>query len=129
MSVLILQGTDDPLVPFGGGNIAARSALNRGRIISTDAVIHQWLKRNGSQLQPVIKDLPDTDKHDGCRVQSFSYAVGKAGTEVVLYRMNGGGHTWPGAPAILPRWLVGNTCHDISGTQVIWDFFKAHPKP
>jgi poly(3-hydroxybutyrate) depolymerase len=43
---------------------------------------------------------------------------------VVLYTIQGKGHSWPGSnmPAAI-------TTRDIDATDVMWDFFAAHPMP
>lgn len=131
VSVLILQGTADPIVPYNGGGIVLPGFFKRerGRIIGTDAAVKRWVEHNGCQREAASEDLPDEAPADGCRAKKFSYAKGKNGTEVVLYRLEGGGHTWPNGLQYLPERFVGKVCRDISGTGVIWDFFKAHPKP
>lgn len=135
VSVLILQGTDDPLVPYNGGNVTpplVGVANKRGRIISTDEAVKKWAAHNGCQPDAVVKDgkdVADTDNGDGCHAKRFIWSKGKDGTEVVLYRIEGGGHTWPGAVEPLPRRLVGNVCRDFNATEIIWEFFKVHPKP
>jgi polyhydroxybutyrate depolymerase len=50
-----------------------------------------------------------------------SYGGCKDGTAVVLYVIDGGGHTWPGAAIDVQR--LGVTTHEISATDLIWDFF------
>jgi len=48
--------------------------------------------------------------------------------DVDFYRIDGGGHTWPGSPQTLPRFLFGSTSQTISATRVIWDFLAAHSR-
>jgi polyhydroxybutyrate depolymerase len=129
VSVLILQGTKDPLVPYDGGKIGLGSMGDRGKVISTDDTVKLWVERDGCQTNPVEEDLPDTDPNDGCTIKRFTYGHGRAGTELVLYKIAGGGHTWPGGPQYFPQRFIGPVCRDIDATGVIWDFFKAHPKP
>jgi polyhydroxybutyrate depolymerase len=45
---------------------------------------------------------------------------------VVLYRIDGGGHTWPNGRQYAPRFLVGRTTRDVDGTRAIFDFFARH---
>jgi polyhydroxybutyrate depolymerase len=52
----------------------------------------------------------------------------KEGTEVILYTVEGGGHTWPGGWQYLPEKIVGKTSRDTDANEVIWDFFKNHSK-
>lgn len=129
VSVLFLQGTADPLVPYDGGYVTPPGAGKRGQIVSTDAAVKLWTGRDGCQGEAVTEELPDKDPKDGCRVKKFTYAHGTNGTEVMLYKIEGGGHTWPDGMQYLPRLIIGRVCRDFNGTAVIWDFFKSHPKP
>jgi polyhydroxybutyrate depolymerase len=125
VSILIIQGTADPLVPYDGGVIAR----NRGKIIGTDETVKLWLKNNGGKDPLTTKELFDKDKTDGCSVDKIVWSGGKNKTEVVLYKLIGGGHTWAGSSQYLPRPIVGSVCREINATEIIWEFFKQHPKP
>lgn len=48
------------------------------------------------------------------------------GREVLLFVVEGGGHTWPGAED--DSGGVGPTTHEIDANEVMWAFFKAHPR-
>jgi polyhydroxybutyrate depolymerase len=128
VSVFILQGTDDPLVPYNGGVVAARISAGRGRIASTDEAIRFWTSVDQTSKEPLKGTLADIDKNDGCTVETFLWKGGKDGTEVKLYKQNGAGHTWPGSYQYLPKFLIGNVCRDFDATEEIWNFFKEHPK-
>ena len=128
VSVLILQGVADPLVPYNGGDVTV-FRKKHGRILDTDETVKKWVEHDGCTREAVVEDVPDTDPGDGCRVKKFTYAQGRDGTEVVLYRIEGGGHTWPDGRSALPEMLVGKICRDFNGTAIICAFFKAHPKP
>ena len=123
VSVLMLQGTTDPLVPYHGGPIA----FGRGRIIDTEEAARRWATADGAAREPVIEALPagDAERCGGSRAR---YTGGRDGSEVVLVRLEGGGHTWPAGAQYLPRVLIGRVCRDFDATAVIWDFFKAHPR-
>ncbi len=124
VSVFIIQGTADKLVPYNGGYIAR----NRGKVISTDKAIELWTNHNKTDKKPVRGNLPDTNKRDGCTVDTFLWKDGKNRTAVKLYKLNGGGHTWAGGINFFPRMIVGNVCRDFDAAEVIWEFFKNHPK-
>lgn len=131
VSVLIMNGTEDPIVPYDGGFVKLfKGGRARGEDISTDDTFAFWLKHAGFGGKPAdIKpeQLPDTDPKDETRVSVQSYKG--AQSEVVLYRVEGGGHTWPGGNQYLFQKLVGRVSHDINATQVIWDFFKDKKSP
>ncbi len=124
VSVLVLQGTEDPMVPYAGGPLKFR----RGETVATKTAVRKWVDHDGCGVE-VTEELPDKDPADGTRVRRTSYSGGKDGTEVILYAIEGGGHTWPGGPQYLPEFMVGRVCRDIDANQVIWEFFSKHAKP
>ncbi len=125
VSVFAMQGTNDPLVPIGGGNVA-RSG--RGRVIATAEAIRLWEIRDSVASTPQSGTLPDRDPRDGCTVTWKKWSGGKGGTEVWLYVEQGAGHTWPGGVQYLPKLLVGAVCRDFDASEEIWGFFRNHPK-
>jgi len=122
VSVLILQGTSDPLVPYHGGPVA----FGRGRIIDTEDAARRWAALDGAG-EPVREPLPAGE--GCCGGLRTVYPGGREGTEVALVRLDGGGHTWPGGAQYLPALLVGRVCRDFDATRLIWEFFMAHPRP
>jgi polyhydroxybutyrate depolymerase len=126
VSVFIIQGTDDPLVPFHGGGIVRG---RRGRIIDTDEAVRLWTQRDGCKPEPRAGTLPDADRRDRCTVKWYSWSRGRENTEVKLFVIQGGGHTWPGGAQYLPALIVGRVCRDFNATEAIWEFFKNHPRP
>jgi len=50
------------------------------------------------------------------------------GTEVVLVKVIGGGHTWPSGAQYLPPNVVGVVSTEINASEMILDFFLSHPK-
>lgn len=126
VSVFVIQGAVDPLMPFNGGAVAWGG---RGHVIATDETVRLWVAWNGTCATPVTGLLPETDAKDGCRVRWSSWRGGRFNSEVLLYVEEDAGHTWPGGPQYLPRAIIGRVCRDFDATQAIWDFFKAHPRP
>jgi polyhydroxybutyrate depolymerase len=125
VSIFILQGTADPLMPFDGGAVAFR----RGQIIATDETVRLWRQQDRTRAVPATGLLPDVDAEDGCRVRWSSWRGGRLNSEVLLYAEEGGGHTWPGGPQYLPKGIIGGVCRDFEATEAIWEFFKSHPRP
>lgn len=128
VSVLIVQGTDDPLVHYAGGEITVPFGKDHGKIIPTDNAVRKWVEHDGCNREPVTVELPDKDPTDGCRVKKYTYSKGKDGTEVILLKIEGGGHSWPDGLQYLPKGVIGRVCRDINGTEAIWEFFRTHPK-
>jgi polyhydroxybutyrate depolymerase len=114
ISVLAVQGTDDPIVPYG--------------VELTRSMAH-WLAHDGCAEPAESVQLPDIDPSDGTRVSLQAHAHCRAGAEVALYTITGGGHTWPGEDF---QWLrfrrPGNISRDFDLNQTLLDFFLRHPK-
>lgn len=127
VSVLVINGTADPFVPWNGGVIGS-TAGGRGIALSAQATIGYWVALDGCPATPVVSGLPDTDPADGTRVTQSSYGGGRGGTGVVLLAVDGGGHAWPGGRQYLPVRVIGRTSRDVTASQYIWEFFKGHPK-
>lgn len=125
LPLLMINGTDDPMVPWEGGHVHVyRKKL--GKIISVRQTIIFWVTRNGCSPNPIRSSVPDNDPQDRTSVHKMVYGQCSDGADVVLYEVRGGGHTWPGSYQYLPKFLIGKTNHDLDATLVIWDFFNAH---
>lgn len=124
MSILLLNGTSDPLVPYNGGFVQVLGR-RRGAITSTDDTIEVFRKRNGAWADALYSELPDTDPGDGTRVVRYEYVNPATGSKVILLKVEGGGHAWPGGWPYLSERLIGRTSMDINACDVIWDFFRS----
>lgn len=125
VAVMIVQGTADPLVPYGGGEVAR----DRGRVIPTEETVRKWVAANGCTSVSATDHLPDRDPDDGCTGERTMWTSCRGGADVELITLRGGGHTWPGGTQYLPERVIGTVCRDFDGAAAIWEFFKAHPKP
>lgn len=137
--ILFMNGTEDPFVPYDGGPItpnftprlvdSKKRDFGRGECTSTDTAIKLWLANNGlGKTPPTVSQLPDKAPRDGCQVERRVWSGGREGREVVLYRIEGGGHTIPGGVQYLPERIVGPTCRDFDGLRTIWKFFERHSR-
>lgn len=122
VSVLVINGTADKLVPYEGGPVLGERA-GRGRVIPTIKMMERWAALAGASGNPTIEHLPDTNADDECTADRLTYSSSSA-MAVQLIRINNGGHTWPGGKPYLPKMIVGKICNDFKAEEVIWDFFK-----
>ena len=136
--VLAVHGTEDGFVPYAGGLGEAARDLpapdGSGRTLGelpelertagrpgVPEVMAAWASRNG--CEPDVTEVRHTE--DVVRLERSC----PDGADVVLYRVDGGGHTWPGSPfgeAIVD--VVGVTTTSISTNELLWRFFEAHPR-
>jgi polyhydroxybutyrate depolymerase len=122
VSLISFQGTRDRLMPYEGGNVSAR----RGQVLSAPRGAALFAGVNGCATSPSVTAEPDTVR-DGTRVRRSTYGDCREGREVVLYTIEGGGHTWPGGPPV--GRLVGRVTRDIDATRTMLDFFDRHAQP
>jgi polyhydroxybutyrate depolymerase len=99
---------------------------------STDKTLDFWRRANACQTQDAAAvDLDDHDQTDQSTVTRISSRC-PPGRDVVLYRVNDGGHRMPGSfpDARFPRLvnaLLGPQNRDIDGAATIWEFFRKFP--
>jgi polyhydroxybutyrate depolymerase len=118
--VLHFHGTKDGLVLFGGPDERIPENL---KFLSVDASIRAWAEADGCPETPAVFEVPDLVE-DGTRVLRKSYGPGRGGAEVILYIIEGGGHTWPGREPRIP--YLGRSTRDIAANDLIWEFFQKH---
>ena len=123
ISILIMNGTEDPLVPWEGGQVHfLRKEL--GGAVSTPDMIAFWVEANGCDPTPTVERLPDLDPDDEILIQKDTYSDCLEDTQVVLYTVEGGGHTWPGGPQYAPKPFIGRVSRDLHAGEAIWTFFE-----
>jgi polyhydroxybutyrate depolymerase len=116
VSVIMFHGWADETVPYkgrtpeeaGGEHMVFRSIPETGRV---------WAQHNGCK--------PKAARTDSGNVVREVFSGGKGGTEVVVYTIKNGGHTWPGRES----YSKGESAPvGIQATDLIWEFFAKHPK-
>jgi polyhydroxybutyrate depolymerase len=126
VSVLLMNGTDDPFNPWRGGDVVLYGVWgNRGPVLSAQASIDYFRNLAGLDGAPQITQFPDRDPGDGSTVErSLWSAPGKR--SVALYTIKGGGHAAP-HPATYGRRLLGHCNRDIHAANEMWAFFQSAP--
>lgn len=114
--VVMFHGTGDKLAPYQGG----KSPIAPGPFANVPNWAARLAKRNQCARDPV-------DSRVAPSVRSLAYANCAANADVVLYTVEGGGHTWPGGKHFA-EWVAGPTTDEINATRVMWEFFVAHPR-
>jgi polyhydroxybutyrate depolymerase len=119
LSVMVMNGTADPVNPYNGGTNNRGTSL--GRVRSTDETVQYFANLDGLNDPPQIARLPHRDDSDKTWVERLSWtAPGKP--SVVLYTIHSGGHVIPQPVWHYPR-SVGAQTKDLDAPAAIWDFF------
>jgi polyhydroxybutyrate depolymerase len=116
LPVMMISGTVDPLMPWAGGEIAG----SRGAVLSATASAQLFAQRIGSPVE-TVEPLPSFATADPTRVKRHRWKIG-SGPEVVLYEVEGGGHTWPGGMQYMPELVIGRTSRQIDASREIIEF-------
>jgi polyhydroxybutyrate depolymerase len=126
VSILFMNGTDDPINPWQGGDVVLWPVLkSRGTVLSTPASVDYFRELAGLEGEPQVARFPDRDPGDGSTAQRALWSEsGKR--SVALYTIEGGGHGVP-HPATYDRRLLGNSNRDIQAAIEIWKFFQSAP--
>ena len=112
--MIAFHGTADRAVPYHGG----KSWVAPSVFPDIPTWVATWARRNRCAPNPI-------DSAVAADVTRRSYTNCADNAAVVLYTVQGGGHTWPGGgPA--PEWFVGTTTRSIDATGQMWAFFREH---
>ncbi len=109
--VMQIHGTADGTVPYNGG----------GGFVSVVNLMTHWAQVNNCNTTATVTPVPDIVTTDGCTVEHHVYEDGDAGSVVELFKVLGGGHTWPGT-----SFISGVTNQDINASAEIWRFFSRY---
>lgn len=113
--VLFIHGDRDPVMRIAGFGDGAN-------ILSLDETMGVWLSSMGCDAAPEVSEHPDS-VGDGSSVTTIRYGGCGAGGPVVLDRVNGGGHTWPGRTGPWPS-SVGFLSRNLDATGAILELFS-----
>lgn len=123
---LLIEGTADPLVPFGGGQVHFFKKL-RGGVASAQQTVDFWRKADGvDQVQPVETIFPHLDKGDPTRAEKAVW--GSGAKQVEFIRIEGGGHAEPTLAhpyGMVYRAFTGKQNHDFESAEEAWTFFTS----
>lgn len=111
---MVIHGTLDNTVNYNG-------LFNY--YLGAQATVDHFVAHNNCQSTPIVTNIPNTNLMDLCTATRYYYGSGDNGSEVELYKIDGGGHSWPGA-AIDFAGVATN--RDIKASEVIWEFFNRH---
>lgn len=121
MPIMVVAGTADPVQSFGGG----QGLL--GRLLSVPETMDYWRSLHGCTGR-TARALPHRDAVDKTQVTLIEWSGCRAGGQVRLYRVEGGGHQIPSLAADsseedIKRFGLRN--RDIETAEEMWAYFKS----
>jgi polyhydroxybutyrate depolymerase len=132
LPLVAFHGTDDDYVHYDGGLGDGLKQLNAPdelfdvrdeaydgvTIPPVEEAASAWARRNGCHGDADVQEVSDE-----IELRAWSDCP-----PVQLYVVDGGGQSWPGSELFVAvEATSGYTTMDIDASQLIWDFFVAHP--
>jgi len=117
-SVMIMNGTEDPLNPFEGGEVGLLGMYHRGPVISSGNSAGYLARRAG------IATPPQRNREKTASGVGVEISLWRTGpVEIELVAIIGGGHGIP-QPWSQHARLLGPSPAEPNGPEMIWDFFS-----
>jgi polyhydroxybutyrate depolymerase len=113
----MINGTSDPVVPYGGGT---EKNLELSTLSAEDSA-KAWAKIDRCAEKPEKSKLSAHEK-GGMETKVDTYTGCQENAQVTLYSVKGAGNTWPGGEQYEPENTVGKTSRDLNANEVVWNF-------
>jgi polyhydroxybutyrate depolymerase len=114
MPILAFHGTKDPEVPYQNGAVGL--SLLGVKVRGTQLNMGDWARLDTCRSRPATSVV-------GTQVHREVWRGCTRGSQVVLFTVVGGGHTWPGAD---PAKGFGLTTQQVNATSEIVRFFSGY---
>ena len=116
VALLIIHGTADENLPYNGG--VGAKALDKHEVRPVSYAVDSWKR---------FDRCPDTPATTTQGVVTRSvWSPCADGTSLELYKIEGGGHAWPGGQRMMR--ILDAPSDALDATQTAWAFFMAHPR-
>ncbi len=113
--MISFHGTAETIVPYEGGTSWVSPVVPFPDVSEWTA---NWARRNRCRPDPALSAVAaDVTRRD--------YTDCADDAAVVLFTIDGGGHTWPGGEPLL-EWLLGPTSESVDASRQMWAFFQQH---
>jgi len=122
--VVMINGTSDPVVPYGGGTEKNLSLST----LSAEYSAKAWAKIDRCSEKPEKSKLSEHAK-GGTETKVDTYDGCQQNAKVALYSVKGAGNTWPGGEQYEAENAIGKTSSDLNANEVIWSFLVTQKLP
>ncbi len=117
ISVVMINGTSDPVVPHGGGTEHNLQLP----VVSVEDSAKAWARIDRCAEKSTQTKLSAHEK-GGMETKVETYDGCQQDAQVVSYSVKGGGNTWPGGEQYEVEKQVGKTSQDLNANETIWNF-------
>ena len=119
------HGTNDIIVPYNGGGPLPSLW---GDFFPVESVFKKWYKANDCQ-NVSLQDIPEAPLIDYSSASRYDLTNCDGGLKATFFKIQNGGHTWPGSPSAGFWDFLQPTNQDVDASVEIWNFFSAICSP
>jgi len=123
--IMHIHSVDDPRALYSGG-LGPPFPLTKSQVFhpNIDQMIAQWVKHNGCASEPTVTERRADRDSRGHTAKKYVYSSCHNGVEVVLWKLSGAGHVWPGGKQRVMERLLGPSTDIIDANREMWNFFS-----
>ncbi len=114
--ILFMHGTADPVIPYDG------IKRSEGGTLPAEETARRWAVCNACGEAVTVEEGGVLQA--GMSFQALRYGRSGASHPVLLYRIDGAGHDWPGTHAPSTSGLFGPVCGGLPASRILLDFFE-----
>lgn len=123
--VMHIHSVDDPRALYAGG-LGPPFPLTKNQVLhpNVDEMIKRRAEHNGCAAEPAVAERRADRNGRGHTAIKYVYANCRDGAEVVLWKLTGAGHVWPGGKQKVLERILGPSTDIIDANREMWEFFK-----
>ena len=125
VSVLHIHSLDDPRALYGGG-LGPPFPLTKSQVFhpNIDEMIKRWADHNGCAAEPTVADRRTDRTARAHSATKYVFPNCRDGAAVVLWKLTGAGHVWPGGKQKVLERILGPSTDIIDANREMWELFK-----
>jgi polyhydroxybutyrate depolymerase len=126
ISIMHIHSVDDPRALYNGG-LGPPFPITNNRVEHppVEQQLAKWIAYDGCRATPTVaKRLAG----EGNTATKLVYAPCSSGAQIILWKLTGSGHVWPGSSKNFER-LLGKPTHLFDASEEIWSFFRGVSSP
>ena len=125
--VLHIHSVDDLRALYAGG-LGPPFPVTKNKVFhpNIDEMIKRWAERNGCAAEPMAADRRADSTSRGHGATKYIYPNCRDGAAVVLWKLTGAGHVWPGGKQKVLERILGPSTDIIDANREMWEFFSRY---
>ena len=122
--VMHIHSVDDPRALYGGG-LGSPFPMTKSQVFhpNIDQMMAKWVAHNGCAAESAVADRRADRYARGHTATKYVYSNCRDGAEVVLWKLSGAGHVWPGGKQKVMERILGPSTDIVDANRELWNFF------